>query len=1510
MAWSQKQFIFALTMVVTGSINTLSTKWADNIESEGSDGQVRRFEHPFVQACAMFLGEFLCLLTFKGIYYHLRRKNNGAEDRHDLVQGNREFSPFILFVPAMCDMLATSLMYVGLNLTYPSSFQLLRGSVIIFVAILSVAFLNRTLVKREWFGIAFIMLGLVVVGMSDVLSKDNTSSQYTRNNVITGDLLIILAQIITAVQMVYEEYYVTALNIPALQAVGWEGKLNSLSKHPRFFGFSVLGTLLLPMYFIHVMYPFNSNAHGVLEDLPDALAQLANNYQLIIAICGMIVSIAFFNFAGISVTKEISATTRMVLDSVRTLVVWMVSLLLVWQKFHYLQLIGFAGLLFGMCLYNDIFVLQTYRRVRVALLLRIGRQSADRMSEVIINRQADEPDHIIAGKLNIAEFVEELGPALTHTDPSIRAKGTTLLSNVLTDLPADCLNASQVELLCTFYIDRSLDHNTVTPMVLAGIEALTHMTHFPDGAAVRLLRALFERVPCQSQKKPERTLYIRTVLTLADRKTAELKAWGVDFVYGVIGTIEGERDPRNLLYLFEHMPAFIRTFPLFHLAEEMFETFACYFPIDFHPNPSDPAAITREALAELLANCLCATAEMAEFAVELLLEKLDSSLIVAKLDSLALLGRCLEMLDAAKIEEHYDELWIALKKELFPAGTTSAARKELDEAAYATVQALAKNATGSESIAKALLDKLLLGVMGGLTDASSKQFESCLRVELSCAQASEYCAVYVIEKLIPILLAQLHSDEHIEARVGNVLVDAIQRLCAVCAHWYCVEKLDTIVVGQMRKKLIEILLQEADTSEQKRSALMALAAVPEMVTSENRYVVYSTIVKILLNASDKSKPTIDAVQDCLFSFAIRYQQEVKTIVLEKLITHDFVTVDPPVVQLVFKTLGKFILYHGYLDKMVKFFLAKIFDPEIDNSLSILAMDTLTDVVESGNSSQLGKAELFVQYKLIDRFFEYASNDQLSSEYLHAMAHLIGAVVKQLSVEDQHELILARLPSLKLQQRADLYLASGLLGYLDQSVPLVDHFENLVTDLSKLALESEDGKVRDICNRLLCSLFNRMPDDEHHRGVLKRLLKTIREELKKHNHQAVIILGWIGKGLIARGHAEAGEIIDDVAELLDHPTLGHIAALAFEILSVEFPQLHLPLLRNLFKQKLFVWVMKKLEHAVEKYAATHLKALAFVLAATPHAVLKMNLSKVGPVLLRCLAQDDDRTVQEALTIVLRFTRDLDPFVQDHLQTRARVTVPSVWWIANETMQESQRQTFVADAFSHHAVRVRKSSHSNASSKQAVCIFRGEESSTHMGTKWSTFTETISCCTPGGIAPGGICSETFQIGSAKLPPAVSNMPRRVIGCLGAGSPSESSLANGVLVAFGGPIGRLICEPVATDVYCVSIDVRLAYTGAVDSLPAGTGRLCVGGGGGGGITGGAVRFKKLDMCVARTLFGVPKAGGTSTGEDVATGPPPAIVLSKVESTVSVRSSLLSCSSSSSTSSSSSAAKGAARL
>ncbi|VVC26387.1 Chloroquine-resistance transporter-like,Nucleotide-sugar transporter-related [Cinara cedri] len=340
--YSSYQIILAIGMVITGSINTLSVKWADKLQSIGSDGKLHPFNHPFVQSLTMFLGEFLCLLFFKLAYrYHLRREFP-IEDS-PLVKGNQQFSPFLFFIPAMLDMVATTLMYIGLTMTYASSFQMLRGAVIIFTAVFSKIFVHRQVSARHWLGIFTIIVGLATVGVSDLLSSGIGTK--SADIIILGDSLILIAQIITAAQMVYEEKYVVTNDIPPLQAVGWEGV----------FGFLMMGSLLVPFYYIKVGSPLgDGNSRGVIEDFPEAITQIMNNKLILIALIGNIISIAYFNFSGISVAKEISATTRMVLDSVRTFFIWTFSLAIGWQGFHPLQPVGFLLLLIGMCIYNNL----------------------------------------------------------------------------------------------------------------------------------------------------------------------------------------------------------------------------------------------------------------------------------------------------------------------------------------------------------------------------------------------------------------------------------------------------------------------------------------------------------------------------------------------------------------------------------------------------------------------------------------------------------------------------------------------------------------------------------------------------------------------------------------------------------------------------------------------------------------------------------------------------------------------------------------------------------------------------------------------------------------------------------------------------------------------------------------------------------------------------------------------------------------------------------------------------
>jgi hypothetical protein len=61
-----------------------------------------------------------------------------------------------------------------------------------------------------------------------------------------------------------------------------------------------------------------------------------------------------FNFFGLSVTRTVSATSRSTIDTCRTLFIWIVSLGLGWETFKWLQVLGFALLVYGTFLFNEL----------------------------------------------------------------------------------------------------------------------------------------------------------------------------------------------------------------------------------------------------------------------------------------------------------------------------------------------------------------------------------------------------------------------------------------------------------------------------------------------------------------------------------------------------------------------------------------------------------------------------------------------------------------------------------------------------------------------------------------------------------------------------------------------------------------------------------------------------------------------------------------------------------------------------------------------------------------------------------------------------------------------------------------------------------------------------------------------------------------------------------------------------------------------------------------------------
>ncbi|CAO1438877.1 unnamed protein product [Diamesa serratosioi] len=841
-------------------------------------------------------------------------------------------------------------------------------------------------------------------------------------------------------------------------------------------------------------------------------------------------------------------------------------------------------------------------------------------------------------KGDISKVVEELGPALTNKETEMRLKGMKFLSDILKTLPEELLNATQLSFITTFYCDRMKDHHSIAPQVINGLLAIVKMQQLPRDLPITILQHLFQNIPCQSQLRGDRANIFLIIQRLADNYEPEMTAMGADFIYGVINAMDGERDPRNLLFLFKYMPKFMASYSLRHLSEEMFEVFSCYFPIDFHPSQNDPEAITRDLLAEKLSQCLCSSKDFAESCTTLALEKLDSDLKVAKLDSLQLLIVGTKTFPSTSTVIHFDEIWQAIKMEFLPGTGT----KEVVQKALSVIVGILQQLNDDEANLTIILDKIFTNVIGTLLNRDSGLFKSTMELVMACGSACDMSCMYVAKKLLPITVTDLKSHEELkECEKIDIFEDLNKCLVLLESKKLLTMLLNDSCLVFIQKELIKILTTPVGL-QLPRVAFKVLASMASVVTEENRFIIYQKLSENLSKANDED------IQ-CLQAFSKYHENEVLTLVLKQFIQKTYTNALE--VRKLFESISQLISLPFFRDHVLEFLCLNLFNNPAE-SVQLLVLEVLTNILlDDAKKMELTKI-LFEEWKIVVKLIDLIKNESIEdTDVLYSASIVMSLVVKTLTIEQQTTLIEKYLPELHLNDSIrDLYVTSGLLGFLDQNIALENHFEQLANDLTKLSLNTKDEKVRRIANNLLCSMFNKAPIDDKHKKILKKIYELLKEEIKKHNHQAVELLGWLAKGLLSRGHPDAAELLQTLAELLDHPKLSTAAALAFEIISLEYPNLHLPVLKHLFKQKIFVLAMKFLESKIEKFSEHHLTAMAHVLQITPHQVLKMNLEKVGPILFKCIQLETPhpKAIFLSLKIINQFILDKSQYMCDHLQ----------------------------------------------------------------------------------------------------------------------------------------------------------------------------------------------------------------------------------------------------------------------
>ncbi|XP_059892455.1 MMS19 nucleotide excision repair protein homolog isoform X1 [Gadus macrocephalus] len=370
----------------------------------------------------------------------------------------------------------------------------------------------------------------------------------------------------------------------------------------------------------------------------------------------------------------------------------------------------------------------------------------------------DTATGVQAKKFTILQLVEALGPSLTSNTPHTRARGVQLLSLVIQQCYGD-LSESEVEVLIAFYENRLKDHYVIIPFVLQGLKALTKSSLLPAGSAVSMLRSLFQDTHVQSLMLAERATVYNMLLNLMESREAELKGLGADFVFGFVQSMDGERDPRNLVLAFQIANNIIhRGYDLGKFAEELFEVTSCYFPVDFSPPPNDPHGITQETLILSLRAVLAGTPRFAEFLLPLIIEKLDSDIQSAKIDSLQTLTACLSTYEHKDLAEFLSGLWTSIRREVFQT-----ASERVEGAGLAALTALtsclsrAILSSDSEDSLNAFLDVVLKDCQHHLSEPDLKLVWPSAKLLQAACSASYRASHIVAAVVIPGLVEQYNS---------------------------------------------------------------------------------------------------------------------------------------------------------------------------------------------------------------------------------------------------------------------------------------------------------------------------------------------------------------------------------------------------------------------------------------------------------------------------------------------------------------------------------------------------------------------------------------------------------------------------------------------------------------------------------------------------------------------------------------------------------------------------------
>jgi hypothetical protein len=375
------QVLIFLAAIVSGTACSICSKTMMGLHGVGITGEVEVFTKPLFQTFGMFVGMlFGLVMHFLVLFFHIPfpgyEMNTTSTENHVEVEANEKdyllgntgrskkteptqaphpgkvptWMYFFLIIPSIFDLGATALCMMGLRYLDVSIYQMLRGSGIIFVALMKQHVLKDRLYNFQWLGVAWNVVSVVLVGSVALLNSSNESSpaNIPPEEALLGVLLVMAGAFVQALQFVFEEKVMTMdIPSPPLLLIGMEG---------------LWGTVLCLFIMYPLAYYLPGDDHGSYEDAFNTWQMFLSSSTIQLSFVIYFFTIFAYNLFAVLVTFMLNSVWHAILDNFRPITVWTTDMYIYyvismsfgepWTQWSWIQVVGMFVLLYGTSVYN------------------------------------------------------------------------------------------------------------------------------------------------------------------------------------------------------------------------------------------------------------------------------------------------------------------------------------------------------------------------------------------------------------------------------------------------------------------------------------------------------------------------------------------------------------------------------------------------------------------------------------------------------------------------------------------------------------------------------------------------------------------------------------------------------------------------------------------------------------------------------------------------------------------------------------------------------------------------------------------------------------------------------------------------------------------------------------------------------------------------------------------------------------------------------------------------------